>query len=191
MEPEHLILERLRAGDHQALAALIDLHKDRAYTLAFRILGSREEAEEVVQDGFLRVYRHIGSFRGDASFGTWLYRIIFNLSMTVRSRRRHVVQPVETLTEELSENSGDDRPLDALDRLEQQEQAALLGRAVRSLPENHRVAVDLFYLQEQSYEEIAAIMDIPLGTVKTYLFRARKRLKVLLGRAMDEKVRAA
>ncbi len=191
MDAEHLILERVRAGDHRALASLIERHKDRAYTLAFRILGSRVEAEEVVQDAFLRAYQNIASFRGDASFGTWLYRIVFNLSMTIRSRRRQPAQPLDTLVEEPAEGAYDDRTWDALDRLEHQEQAALLERVLRSLPEQHRIAVELFYLQEQSYEEIVVIMGVPLGTVKTYLFRARKRLKVLLARTADGKVMAA
>ena len=82
MEDEQTILERVRGGEHRAFVQLIDRHKDGAFTLALRILGSREEAEETVQDAFLRAHRGLADFRGDARFATWLYRIVFNLSMT-------------------------------------------------------------------------------------------------------------
>lgn len=191
MESEHAILERVRTGDTRAYGLLIDRHRDGAYTLAVRILGSREEAEETVQDAFLRAYQALGSFRGDSRFGTWLYRIVFNLSMTRVSRRRPPAQSLDVLTEEGPPSVLDTEGLDVLDRMEREEQVRRVDRLMRSLPDSHRIAVELFYLQEQSYEEIASIMDVPLGTVKTYLFRGRARLRSLLARDVDKNVRAA
>ncbi len=191
METEHAILERVRAGDARAFGLLIELHKDGAFTLAVRILGSREEAEEVVQDAFLRAYQGLASFRGESRFGTWLYRIVFNLSMTRVSRRKRPAQSLDLLTDDECPAVLDGEGMDVLDKMERDEQVQRLDRVMKALPDGHRIAVELFYLQEQSYEEIADIMDIPLGTVKTYLFRGRARLKSLLARDVDKNVRAA
>ena len=191
MDDERTILEKVRAGDRRAFGDLIDLHKDGAFTLALRILASREEAEEAVQDAFLRAYRGLASFRGDSRFGTWLYRIVFNLSMTRVKRKRppaesldaHAGEPVDMVRD--AEGGG------VLEHLERQDTVALLAKGLMRLPEPHRIAVELFYLQEQSYEEIATIMGVPLGTVKTYLFRGRARLKGLLAEAVNDEERAA
>lgn len=191
MEAEHAILERVRAGDTRAFGLLIARHTDGAYTLAVRILRSREEAEETVQDAFLRAYQSLGSFRGESRFGTWLYRIVFNLSMTRVSRRRPPAHSLDVLTEEECPVALDADGLDVLEKMERDEQVRQLDQLMKMLPEAHRIAVELFYLQEQSYEEIADIMDIPLGTVKTYLFRGRARLRSLLAREVDKNVRAA
>jgi RNA polymerase sigma factor (sigma-70 family) len=191
MDDEYTILDRVRAGDHRAFGLLIDRHKDGAFTLALRILGSREEAEEVVQDAFVRAYRGLGEFRGDSRFGTWLYRIVFNLSMTRAKRRRPRTESLDSLPEEPADLVGESDGGGILERLERQDAMDLLAKGLAKLPEHYRIAVELFYLQEQSYEEIATIMAIPIGTVKTYLFRARARLKVLLAKAVNEEVRAA
>lgn len=191
MDDEKTILERVRAGDRRAFGQLIDLHKDGAFTLALRILASREEAEETVQDAFLRAHRGLAEFRGESRFGTWLYRIVFNLSMTRVKRRRAPAESLDALPAEPADIVRETDGTGILERLERQEAADLLAQGLAKLPEHYRVAVELFYLQEQSYEEIATIMAIPMGTVKTYLFRARARLKVLLADAVNEDVRAA
>ena len=191
MDSELVILERVRAGDHRAFGLIIDRHKDAAFTLAVRILGSREEAEETVQDAFLRAYQALGTFRGESRFGTWLYRIVFNLSMTRVNRRRRPHETIESMDDDMHAQALDDGTPDILERMEEEEIANRLARSMRGLPERHRIALELFYLQEQSYEEIATIMAVPVGTVKTYLFRGRARLKVLLVRDDDGNVRAA
>ncbi len=191
MDAEQTILDRVRSGDTRAFGLLIERHKEGAYTLALRILNSREEAEETVQDAFLRVYRGIAGFRGDSRFATWLYRIVFNLSMTRVKRRRTPAESLDAHGEEPGDIVRETEGGGILEHLERQEAAALLAKGLAKLPHHHRIAVELFYLQEQSYEEIATIMGIPLGTVKTYLFRGRMRLKVLLADAVHEEEKAA
>jgi RNA polymerase sigma-70 factor (ECF subfamily) len=191
MDDEQTILDRVRAGDQRAFGQLVDLHKDGAFTLALRILASREEAEETVQDAFLRVHRRLASFRGDSRFATWLYRIVFNLSTTRVKRRRTPAESLDAHAEEAMDMVRDAEGGGVLEHLERQETVALLAKGLTRLPEPHRIAVELFYLQEQSYEETATIMGIPLGTVKTYLFRGRVRLKLLLAEMMNEEERAA
>ena len=191
MDDEQRILDRVRAGDRRAFGQLVDLYKDGAFTLALRLLASREEAEETVQDAFFRVYRGLASFRGDSRFSTWLYRIVYNLAMTRVKRRRAPTESLDAYAEEPATLVRDPNAGGILEHLERKDAVALLVRGLARLPEHHRIAVELFYLQEQSYEEVGAIMGIPLGTVKTYLFRGRVRLKMLLADAVNEEERAA
>ncbi len=187
-DPDQEIVDAIRAGNTRRFAALVDRHKDRALTLALRLVGDREEAEELVQDGFLRAYDSLGQFRGDARFSTWFYRILYNLCMTRVTRRRDTPRSLDGPEHELpekdllaSEEAG------ALERLEESEMQNLLSAEVASLPENFRIAVTLFYVQELSYEEMAGVTGLPLGTVKTNLFRGRTLLrKNLLARLKDE-----
>lgn len=147
-------------------------------TLALRLTGSREEAEELLQDAFLRAFKNLDRFRGDAKFATWFYRILYNLCLTKISRRKG--KP-EVVTME------NDRRLDSLfvdedeltihQKLEREEFQEMISREIDALPEKYKSAVVFFYVQEMSYEEICAVQSLPLGTVKTNLFRGRNLLR--------------
>jgi len=166
----------------------MDRHKDRALTLAVRLLGDREEAEELVQDGFLRAYNNLEQFRGDARFGTWFYRILYNLCMTRVTRRSDRNRSLDGPEGEVTEKDliASDDP-GALQQIEESEMRDLLAAEVGRLPESFRVAVTLFYVQELSYEEMAGVTGLPLGTIKTNLFRGRTLLrKRILSRLKDE-----
>jgi RNA polymerase sigma factor (sigma-70 family) len=191
MDAEQTILEKVKGGDHRAFGILVERHKDEAFTLAVRLLGSREEAEETVQDAFLRAYQALGSFRGESRFGTWLYRIVYNLCMTRVARRRPRTEPLDTLVDGMGDDTVRMESIDLLEKLDQESVMRCLRVSLGALPAPHRIAVELFYLQEQSYEEIATIMNVPLGTVKTYLFRGRTRLRALLVQESNGEVRAA
>lgn len=174
---EQQLIESIRAGDGRKYAVLVNRHKDKAFTLAFRLVGDRHEAEELVQDAFVRAYRSLDAFRGEAKFSTWLYRILYNLCMTKISRRRPAGETLD-IHEEMLDNvfvGGDDASAD--EQLEIDEQRATVLEEVKLLPEKFRVAVTLFYLQEMSYEEMVDVLNIPLGTVKTNLFRGRNLLR--------------
>ena len=149
-------------------------------TLAVRFVGSREEAEELVQDAFLRAFRSLDRFRGEAKFSTWFYRILYNLCMTKVSRAK--TKPG------MRANDGDDeRSLDTLvvdddnptihEQLEQKEMQEMIAAEIDRLPAHYKSAIMLFYVQEMSYEEICKVQDLPLGTVKTNLFRGRNLLR--------------
>jgi RNA polymerase sigma-70 factor (ECF subfamily) len=187
-DPDQEIVDAIRAGNTRRYAALVDRHKDRALTLALRLVGDREEAEELVQDGFLRAYDSLGQFRGDARFGTWFYRILYNLCMTRVTRRRDSPRSLDGPEHELPEKNflASEEP-GALERLEETEMQNLLSAEVARLPENFRIAVTLFYVQELSYEEMAGVTGLPLGTIKTNLFRGRTLLRRnILARLKDE-----
>jgi RNA polymerase sigma-70 factor, ECF subfamily len=174
---DNQIIEYIRGGDVRKYALLVDRHKDKAFTLAIRLVGNRGEADELVQDGFLRAYRSLEQFRGEAKFSTWLYRIVYNLCMTRVSRRRPQPDTVDFQDPAVENSFGEDGQQSFDLQLENQEQKEILEDEIGSLPEKYRVAVTLFYLQEMSYEEMTEILNLPLGTVKTNLFRGRNLLR--------------
>lgn len=156
-------------------------------TLALRLTGERSEAEELVQDSFLRAFRSLESFRGDAKFSTWFYRILYNVCMT-RLRRRRTL-PLQDPRDDEPGGGAEyaDAAPDILERLESDEMRQILMEEIDLLPEAFRAALTLFYVQDLRYEEMTAVLQIPLGTVKTNLSRGRTLLrKRILERMKDE-----
>ncbi len=178
-DPDRQIIQEIRNGQPRRFAALVDRHKDRAMTLAVRIVGNREEAEELVQDSFVRAFRSLEDFRGDSRFGTWFYRILYNVCMTNVTRKRKEGGEAAEFTEDdlLSEVPSPEDETDALALLEEEEFRQRIRDAIETLPENQRTAVTMFYVQEMTYEEIARVTGQPMGTVKTNLFRGREALR--------------
>ena len=178
---EKALIERCKRGDLAAFNDLVRKYEKQVYNFAYRLTGNYDDANDVAQDAFLRVFNAIGSFRGDASFSTWLFRITTNVFLDERKRAK--AHPQASLDEylELGESSvtrqiEDPSPTpEAI--LEESERAQLLSNAVRDLPEYQRAMVTLYHGQQKSYEEIAEIMDLPIGTVKSRLNRARLALK--------------
>src|SRR5262245_2618679 len=169
--PESEWIERARRGDPEAFRALVDLHRDRAYGLALRIVRAPADAEEVAQDAFVRVWRALPRFRGEAAFSTWLYRIVVRLAIDRASRLR--AQRTRAARLEASETvpdpvAGAEGAGEAGERLE-----GMMSR----LTEVQRAVVTLFYYQDRSVEEVARLLAIPENTVKTHLSRARATLR--------------
>ena len=152
-------------------------------TLAVRLLGDRREAEEAVQDAFVKAFRSLDRFRGDASFGTWFYRILYNSCISRMRRLRSAPDLVELEGAE-EQDSGAMAVDDAVGRADMQE---ILAQEMAGLPERSRAALTLFYVEEMKYEEIAAVMQLPMGTIKTHLFRGKQELRRRLeGRLRSE-----
>jgi RNA polymerase sigma-70 factor (ECF subfamily) len=139
------------------------------YSLAARVLGSREDAADAVQDALVRAWLALPKFRGDARFSTWLYRIVVNSAHDVRTKRR------DRLVEEPPD------PVDPRDRFAEQELSGELQRALNALDESYRVAVVLYDVLGCSYAEIAEMTGVPEGTVKSRIFRGRSELAERLG----------
>jgi len=157
------------------------------YNLALRLTGNRADAEDLAQDALLRAIRALPGFRGESLASTWLYRITVNSwKNRVRSEKRRAFWRTITLglvtgddgEETVRELPASDPPLDA--NLEQEEKSAGVQRALLELDDDDRAIVVLRYVEEKSYEEIGAVLGLPQGTVKSRLFRARAKLKVLL-----------
>jgi len=171
---ESSLVERARGGDTEAFRALVEKYQDRVFALARRMVGDREEAEEVAQDAFLRAWRALPRFRADARFSTWLYRIAYRRACDAAASlggRRHRERGLE-----MAESIADPAPAAGPSGGEE------LERLVASLPEAQRAAITLFYYQDRSLGEVARILGLPEGTVKTHLHRARAALRRALQR---------
>jgi len=157
-------------------------------TLAMRILANREEAEEAVQDAFVRAFRSLERFRGDSQFTTWFYRILHNVAMSALKRRGKLQQIPYEEGSGLDLEQPPDEGGDSLAGLEQKQLGELVEEALRALPERYRVVLTLFYVQEMKYHEITAVLDLPMGTVKTLLFRGRESLKSAIAGRLEHEV---
>ena len=179
-EPE--LLARCRAGETAPFAVLVDRYRDRAYGLAFRLTRSAPDAEEVAQDAFVSAWRSLGTFRGDATFSTWLYRIVWRKALDrvelLRNRGRREVavdDPARVEAESVSSGSSAGVSQGLHDRAPAD--SSRLERLLGTLSELSRAVVTLYYYEDRSVSDVAAALGIPEGTVKTYLFRARAVLR--------------
>jgi RNA polymerase sigma-70 factor (ECF subfamily) len=168
------IIAQVRAGAKPRFALLIERHQDQAMTLACRMLKRREEAEEAVQDAFIRAYNALEKFEGSARFGTWLYRIVYNVCLT-RLERAGGAPAGVAYDDELG--YGDEMCVAPVDQVESEDLLRFIRKSIESLPAKYATVLSLFYLQDLTHEEICKVTDLPLGTVKTHLFRARALLQ--------------
>lgn len=173
------LVRRAQGGDPQAFRILVDVHRDRVYSLALRILADAATAEEAAQDAFVKAWRALPSFRGDSRFSTWIYRITYRTALDHRQARRRVT------TREVALDPGEFSPPDpaAMAPNSAWGLKLRLERLLSLLEEKQRTCLTLHYLGEQSVAEIAEILDIPTGTVKTHLHRGRHALRELWDRA--------
>ena len=180
-DPE--LVARIIAGDGAAFSALVERYQDRLYNAVYRLVGSAEDARDLLQDTFVKAYENLGTFRGGSSLYTWLFRIAVNTSLSHRRKRKWLQVG--------SGGDGDDpapapdaAAQDPSDRLVAAETEALVQQALDSLDDDHRTVVVLRDIQHCDYHEIAEILEVPTGTVKSRLHRARltlrDRLKPLL-----------
>ncbi|HEY9044440.1 MAG TPA: sigma-70 family RNA polymerase sigma factor [Ohtaekwangia sp.] len=175
-DPDLPFIDRILSGEQSAFAELINRHKSYAYTIALKILQNRPEAEEAAQDAFIKAFHNLKNFNRQAKFSTWLYRIVFNTSISYKRKNNKVFQSIEN-TVVVYNQEGESL-------LEKTDKTKYLHQAMSKLNEADRTALSLFYLDEFSLDEIAAITGIPPNTAKVRIHRARLRLadelKVLL-----------
>ncbi len=164
-----VLVEAARAGSAAAFGELVDRYRAPIVRLAYRLTRDADEANDIAQDAFLRAYRRIGEFRPDRPFSRWLFVIARNASLdSIRRRRRLALldggepRPLEPGPEEIALRT---------------DQATRVHAALEALPQKYRSVLELYYVSELRYREIALELDIPIGTVKTYISRAKRRLR--------------
>jgi RNA polymerase sigma factor (sigma-70 family) len=177
-------IDQVLAGKNSAFSYIVDRHKDRAYNLAFRICGNHEEAEEIAQDSFLKAYRSLKSFKRKSSFATWLYRIVYNTSISfVRVKKKGVL-------------SLDDFPADVIDFMgsntneedaEKEYRCALVNFALQKISEEERGLISLYYYEEMSADEISDVTGISKSNIKVKLFRSRQKMLEIIERVEKKK----
>jgi len=168
-DPDGPLVRRAQKGDRWAFEQLVDRHQHRLFTLAARLLGSPDEAADVVQEAFIRAWLGLSSFRHGARFSTWLYRICLNAVHDQRTKRP--TAPLDAVAE----------PVDPRDQFVAHELSGALQQALGALEDEYRSAVVLYDVLGCSYVEIAELTGVAEGTVKSRIFRGRKRLAELLG----------
>lgn len=179
LESDISIIERILAGDKAGYRDLANRHKDYAFTVAYKIVGTREDAEEVAQDAFIQAFQALPQFNKESKFTTWFYRIVFNAALMFKRKNRIQTDDIE------ASQSAQAASADTSDEIKSAEQKRYIQMALNHLSPDDVTMITLFYLKEQSLEEIAQIVGISADTAKVKLCRARKRLaeemKRLLG----------
>ncbi len=178
---DNALVARCKQGDIAAFNELVQRFEKRVFNFAYRMSGNYDDANDVAQEAFIRVFNSIGTFRGEANFTTWLYRIVTNVYLDERKRQKsHLHSSLEDYIEleesYVTRQVEDDGPTPDV-VVEMGERDDILQQAIQELPDYQRAMVILFHTQNKSYEEIAQIMDLPVGTVKSRLNRARLALR--------------
>lgn len=188
-ELDQALVERAQQGDKRAFGMLVEKYHRKLGRLLSRMIRDQSEVEDVVQESFIKAYRALPSFRGDSAFYTWLYRIGINTAknyLVSMGRRPQVLQDVEIEDVENFEDGDEMRSLDTPETaMMTKEIAQTVNDTVESLPEELRVAITLRELEGLSYEEIANVMQCPIGTVRSRIFRARETIAARLRPLLD------
>jgi RNA polymerase sigma-70 factor (ECF subfamily) len=192
-QEDRALVERVQAGDKEAFRMLVERHQRRAFSIAMALVRDENDARELVQDAFLRVYKNIGGFQGQSSFFTWLYRIITNLSIDlIRKPGRQVVELDESKASSALSSDSEDGPskdfpflsridgADPADVVRRGEIAIRLREALAALPDYHRGVILMREVEGLSYEEMAQAMKVSKGTIMSRLFHARQKLQKAL-----------
>lgn len=166
-------IKQILNGDVKSFSYLVEKYKDFVFTISYRILKNKEDAEEIAQDSFIKAYKELKNFRGDAKFSTWLYTITYRL--TISKLRKNKINFNE-LTDITIDTYKDEFSLSQLDLLKYEEQKKYINLALEKLPELDSLLLTLYYLNENSIEEIHQITELSISNVKVKLFRARKRI---------------
>ncbi|HSL88457.1 MAG TPA: RNA polymerase sigma factor [Ignavibacteriaceae bacterium] len=170
------IIESVKRGNSADFSVLIDRYKNKAFSLLKRMLKNELDAEEVLQDCFLKAYNSLKGFKQESKFSTWFYKIVYNTALTrLSSRKRKIENEMSSVDDhfELEYKSN-------LNEFDNQEISTLLKKLISQLPENHAAVMSMFYLDEMSCEEISEVMNISVSNVKVILYRSRNSLKNII-----------
>ena len=182
------LITRMLAGDDDSFSLLVERHKDFVYTMTVRILKNEQLAEEVAQDSFLRAYRSLKTFKHKSKFSTWLYRICYNLSLNAlakenRSRTLFSDRDIEETQSVQKFSDETDSPLRYTDN---RDLTNIVNECIDELPTKYGSILSMYHLGQMKYEEISIVTGLPIGTVKSHLYRGRNLLKKLINDRYDK-----
>lgn len=178
---EHELLQRAQAGDHEAFCLLVSQHQSRLFTSVYRVVGHLEDAQDVVQEAFLNAFLSLRQFKGDSRFFTWIYRIALNVAI---SHRRKAMSRLNARMRTIDDAGGSVVPLasgeQADAQMEIQDDSRKIHAALDLLSPDHRAVLVMKDMEDMRYEAMAEVLEIPVGTVRSRLHRARLELRNLL-----------
>ena len=166
-------IQRIQAGDTACFACLLDKYSRPVHSLILKVVRNREDAEELAQDVFMKVFKHLSSFKGECSFSTWIYRIAYNTAISETRKKRHEFLAIE---ESVINNVSEQEVAEALDRTDSSDQIQMLDAALAQLPPDERAIILLFYMKEKTIDEVATITGLTASNIKVKLHRIRKKL---------------
>lgn len=178
-------IDKVLQGQTNAFAVLVDRYKDMIFTLALKMVKNREEAEEVSQDTFIKIYNSLNKFKGDSKFSTWIYKIAYNtcLDRLKKSKKEDLNISIDDFSSHLIKTMDT-----ALSVLEDKERKQTIQNCLNLLPSEENFLLTLFYFEDQNLEEIGKIMSINTNNVKVKLFRSRQKLAVILKKQLEPEI---
>jgi RNA polymerase sigma-70 factor (ECF subfamily) len=183
---DQIYIERVLKGDTNAFSHLINKYKNMVFTLVVKIVKNREDAEEVAQDSFIKAYQKLDSFKGDSKFSTWLYTIAYRNALTKVRKKKLETTDIDSY---VMDNHKDDHDFPQLEAIKNNEQEKYVKQAIENLGETDSLLITLFYLNDNSIEEIQEITEMSQSNVKVRLFRARKKLYRELSLLLKEEIK--
>jgi len=170
------IIDSVKLGNQSDYSIIVDRYKDKAFSLLKKMLKNEQDAEETLQDCFIKAYNSLSGFKGEAKFSTWFYRIVYNTALTkLSSKKRKTENEMSSVDEHFNLKSDYDYNVS-----ERKDMSEFINELVKKLPEKHSAILSLFYLNEMTCEEISKVMDISLSNVKVMLHRSRNALKDII-----------
>jgi len=184
-QEDSFYINKVLSGNLPAYAILVEKHKNLAYTLAFRIAKNHEDAEEIAQDSFLKAYNSLSTFKQEAKFSTWLYKIVFNTAIS-RARKKQILNV--SIEESLPGTVVQEDQVSSLDNLHKKERKKIIASAIARLKEEESAVMTLYYLNENSLKEIEDITGLSNSNIKILLHRGRKKLFMELKKILKEEI---
>jgi len=178
-------INKIVDGDTSAFAILVDRYKDLVFTLAYKMLKNREEAEEIAQDTFIKIFKSVGKFKGDSKFSTWVYKVTYNTCLDYLKKKKRGINITYIEDFDLQQLKTLDKISNAIDEKEKNQ---LIHDCLNVLPSEEAFLLTLFYFEQQSTEEIAKIMDTNANNIKIKLYRTRKKMALLLRQKMEPEI---
>jgi len=184
--PDQTLIDRCLAGQTEAFGVLVERYQHRLYGSLVHVVGSRDQAQDIAQDAFAHAFEKLSSFRGQSAFYSWLFRIALNAAVSARRKTRRISGSVDAHREATGAEPIDTRTSTAPDHAAHvADRQQLVQRALAQLPEEYRTALVLKEMDDLKYEEIADILGVPLGTVRSRIHRARQELRTRLQWALQ------
>ena len=170
---DQIYIDKVLTGDTNAFAYLINKYKNMAYTISIKIVKNHEDAEEIAQDSFLKAYQKLDTFKGESKFSTWLYSIVYRNSISKIRKKNIITTDIDAF---VLESHTTDLDFPQIEAIKNGEQKIYVAKAIDNLPEMDALLVTLFYLNENTIDEIVEITNLTKSNIKVKLFRARKKL---------------